>query len=83
MPIALLADKKIFAAFFKPLFEALNRAVHTRQCNELPDQHWLELGVTRTLMESPSFPENYNDRLHEPSELALFLFHKQSPKLSG
>ena len=54
MPRALLTDNKIFAAFFKPLFDALNRAVHTRQCNELPDQHWLELGVTRILMESPS-----------------------------
>lgn len=75
MPRALLVDNKIFAAFFKPLFDALNRAVHTRQCNELPDQHWLELGVTRILMESPSgrgFLQQYGPHFQSDVSVGLY-----------
>jgi len=75
MPRALLTDNKIFTAFFKPLFDALNRAVHTRQCNELPDQHWLELGVTRILMESPSgrgFLQQYGPHFQSDVSVGLY-----------
>jgi hypothetical protein len=75
MPRALLTDNKTFTAFFKPLFDALNRAVHTRQCNDLPDQHWLELGVTRILMESLSgrgFLQQYGPHFHSEVSVGLY-----------
>jgi len=55
----------------------LNRGVHARQCNELPDQDLLELGVIRILMKSASgrwFLQHYGP--HFQSDVSVGLYFK-------
>ncbi len=40
--------------FFAPLLDLLDGAENQRVCPELPDEHWLQLGVRRTLDDHPS-----------------------------
>ncbi len=39
----------LYSRFFKPLFDAFPDAAHSRKCQAIPDQVWIECGVRRCL----------------------------------
>ena len=49
-----LLNTNVFCNLFKPLIDIFNGLRHKRECPELPDLKWLQLGVSRVLLDAKS-----------------------------
>ena len=49
-----LLNTNVFCKFFKPLIEVFHTCRHKRDCPELPDLKWLQLGISRVLLDAKS-----------------------------
>jgi hypothetical protein len=56
-------NSETFNKFFAPVYEEIANCKNTRHCPDLSDSQWIEMGVSRTLMEAKSgrgFLQQYN-----------------------
>ena len=49
-----LLNTKVFREFHKPLIEVFSTCIQKRVCPELPDLKWLQLGISRVLLDAKS-----------------------------
>jgi hypothetical protein len=49
-----LLNTNVFCKFFKPLISVFQTCRQKRECPELPDLKWLQLGISRVLLDAKS-----------------------------
>lgn len=68
-------NSETFNQFFAPVYEEISNCNNTRHCPDLSDSQWVEMGVSRTLMEVTSgrgFLQQYNTMFKNPIKTGHF-----------
>jgi hypothetical protein len=78
-----LTNSQTYNKFFQPVSDLLDQARYGHSCPELPDSHWIQMGVSRSILEPTTgrgYLQRYSPFFKESPSVSLFFAALKSPR---